>query len=200
MIVILSDMIAPDTVGFIISAVLVTCGAANELAVTYKVDCLSPSIAYDPHPIGKSTVIYNPSPELAGIEVQGWDPNHEGNAWNSSFDYTLNLLETVRSEWGHYTWATFIDGMVPPSARLMFIGRQVTVFGPPPGSLKSGYGMVELILDGRTAGSCSVDTDTDTEPVRCSCTADYGRHTLTVVVRFGTFAIEHFEVSTGIDE
>lgn len=163
--------------------------AANELPVTYTVDCLSPSITYQPQPRGES-FIYTEDGAV-------WPPSHSANAWNSSYvDHTWHQSELFRPEWPHYTWATFSDGMDAPSATLSFVGSGVAVVTPDPlyKPKSFGGGVVELALDGVYKGTCSVGS------VRCNLTTDFGPHTFTVKVTDGSFTIDHFEVSTGKDE
>lgn len=167
----------------LVAAVLST--AANDIPATYTVDCLSPSITYNPNPDGKfSKDQATPAP---------WFPNVVENAWNTDFghDWTLRML--VRADWRHWTSAKFVEGMSAPSASITFVGQAAAFVGP------SRNGSVELVLDGETVNSCSAN-GRNTELVRCNCTTDFGRHTLVVVVKYGDVALSHFEVSTGNDE
>lgn len=162
----------------------------DEVVITYEVDNLSPTIIYDPPLIGEP---------IAGAKAS--QPNRAKNAWNTSFyNHEYYKGEIMRFDQPHYAWATFQEGMPPPTAQLSFVGREVAIVGPKPESKPDlGTGTVQLELDGQPVGECSEQGGS--VRVRCNYTAsEFRRHTFTVKVTAGTFALDHFDVSTGNPE
>lgn len=176
-----------------LSATVLECTAADELPVTYQLDSLSPMIQYSP---ARWDGDFMPGADDTVI----WGPNHAANAWNSTFfNRTYRMYEINNASWPHYTWATYQDGMPAPEASVSFTGREVALVGPPPESKPKniGTGIVQVEIDGNVMGTCAEDM-TDVQ-VRCKYSVDFGTHKLRLTVLSGAFAIDHFEISTGIE-
>lgn len=171
-----------------------------DLPTTYQVDNLSPTILYDPPLCGARE---------EGYSTPVWGANLAGNAWQTTYtDTDHRFFVLVKTEWRHYTWAMLVDGQPAPTATLSFVGREVTVVGPPsdPHPSSSSNGTVQVEVDGKVLGNC---TETPSQrknatmndaQARCKYAVEWGRHNLTVRLIAGAFAIDHFEISTGNDE
>lgn len=174
-----------------LEAIFFSSRAAAIFPVTYKVDSISPSISYDPPLCGEESTTVDGKRFCA--------PNQARNAWNSSFLNTVQRPHELDTDvFPSCTWATYQDGMSAPTASLSFVGRYVAVVGSSSCSKSdTAHGLIELEVDAKVVDKCVADGG---RTVRCGHAVAYGRHTFTVRLVSGSFAIDRFEVSTGNKE
>lgn len=158
-----------------------------------RIDNLSPMIEYQPPLVGHKTF-------GDGKKLQ-YAPNTAPTAWNTSFlDFEYRTWQIRDKSEEHFTWATTGDGSAP-SLKLSFVGTGITLYGPrfKPTELV-GEGSAELQVDGNDQWSDYCKEVNDEYLMVCEVVdLSFGRHTATLTLRTGSFAISHFEVETGAD-
>lgn len=160
------------------------------------IDNVSPMIEYKPSLVGP--MIFEDSGDMRYVA------NSAPTAWNTSFpDVAYRPWDLRNITEKHFTWASSKAGSEPPSLKITFVGTGITMFGPDSKPKKTvAPGSVELRVDDDDQYSkyCKEDNDDDSRMACDVGNLPFGRHSATVTIQTGSFAIGHFEIETGKEE
>lgn len=192
-------MIAPQALD------LLVWGSTLVTAKIITIDNVSPMIRYRPPLYGVQTYGpgYNSSNPYPTYGLH-WTPTSAANRWQTTFPgitYEGRVARVLTEN--HFTWSALIDNAAAPSLELSFVGTGITLFGPVDKPLELvSPGSAELRVDGRNEYTAFCDQG-KVGGSQTSCEVDnlpFGRHSATVTVQMGMFAIGFFEIETGREE